>query len=452
MDHVANKAIYKELGDSLVRATASRLGAEQDNGNIAKTQSKETPNESSSQRTDSSGGPRVLELKKTKTSQHNEIASLKRRVKKLEKRYRIEAIDADEDITLVNDQDDADKDMFDVNILGGEKVFAAAVQNENVVNITTKESTLAQALEALKTSTKVKGLLLKSQPKKKDQIRLDEEVAKRLQAKFDKEARLTRERAIKEQEANIALIEEWNDIQAKINVDYLLAERLQAQEQEELAFRRVNTFVDYRTELVEGKEKRAGEKNQKVEDDKEKDELKQLIQTIPDEEVAIDAIHLAVNRAFTSRTLRSLSKPDRVHILLEDTFSTHKNLFSASMESLNPQVIFAAKPPILNPNEFDLGKMRIEQYFLMTEYSLWEVILNGDSPALTRVVEGVLQPVAPTTDEQRLARKNELKACGTLLMALPDKHQLKFNTHKDAKTLMKAIKKRFGRNTETKKV
>nr|GFD06535.1 hypothetical protein [Tanacetum cinerariifolium] len=50
--------------------------------------------------------------------------------------------------------------------------------------------------------------------------------------------------------------------------------------------------------------------------------------------------------------------------------------------------------------------------------------------------------VAPTTDEQKLARKNELKARGTLLMALPDKHQLKFNSHKDAKTLMEAIEKR----------
>nr|GFB38240.1 hypothetical protein [Tanacetum cinerariifolium] len=96
--------------------------------------------------------------------------------------------------------------------------------------------------------------------------------------------------------------------------------------------------------------------------------------------------------------------------------------------------------------------MRIEQYFLMTDYSLWEVILNGDSPSPIRVVEGVLQPVAPTTAEQKLARKNELKARGTLLMALPDKHRLKFNSHKDAKTLMKAIEKRFGWNTETKKV
>nr|GEZ53848.1 hypothetical protein [Tanacetum cinerariifolium] len=96
--------------------------------------------------------------------------------------------------------------------------------------------------------------------------------------------------------------------------------------------------------------------------------------------------------------------------------------------------------------------MRIEQYFLMTDYSLWEVILNGDSPVPTRIAEGVAQPVAPTTVEQKLARKNELKARGTLLMALPDKHQLKFNSHKDAKTLMEAIEKHFGGNTETKKV
>nr|GEU59263.1 ribonuclease H-like domain-containing protein [Tanacetum cinerariifolium] len=65
---------------------------------------------------------------------------------------------------------------------------------------------------------------------------------------------------------------------------------------------------------------------------------------------------------------------------------------------------------------------------------------------------GVAQPVAPTTVEQMLARKNELKARGILLVALPDKYQLKFNSHKDAKMLMEAIEKNFGGNTKTKKV
>nr|GFA23486.1 ribonuclease H-like domain-containing protein [Tanacetum cinerariifolium] len=67
-------------------------------------------------------------------------------------------------------------------------------------------------------------------------------------------------------------------------------------------------------------------------------------------------------------------------------------------QSLSPQVVSAAKFLILNPNEFDIWKMRIEQYFVMTDYSLWEIILNGDSPIPTRVTDG----------EQRLARKNEL--------------------------------------------
>ncbi|GKF93353.1 hypothetical protein Tco_0280072, partial [Tanacetum coccineum] len=57
------------------------------------------------------------------------------------------------------------------------------------------------------------------------------------------------------------------------------------------AFKRVNTFEDFRTELVEGKEKRAGEeliqeslKKQKVDDDKETAKLKQCMEIIPDEE------------------------------------------------------------------------------------------------------------------------------------------------------------------------
>ncbi|GJW32463.1 hypothetical protein Tco_0052495 [Tanacetum coccineum] len=74
------------------------------------------------------------------------------------------------------------------------------------------------------------------------------------------------------------------------------------QEMFDRAFKRVNTFEDFRTELVEGKEKRAGTelvqeitKKQKVEDDKETVELKSLMKIIPDtDEVSIDAIPLAV--------------------------------------------------------------------------------------------------------------------------------------------------------------
>nr|GEY58607.1 hypothetical protein [Tanacetum cinerariifolium] len=81
-----------------------------------------------------------------------------------------------------------------------------------------------------------------------------------------------------------------------------------------------------------------------------------------------------------------------------------------------------------------------------------EVILNGDSPLLTRSVEGVETQYPPTTVEEKLARKNELKARGTLLMALSNEHQLKFNSYKSAKSLTEAIEKRFRGNKESKKV
>ncbi|GJV93887.1 hypothetical protein Tco_1541700 [Tanacetum coccineum] len=294
-ENVMDEAVHKQLGDSLVRAaiTASSLEAYQDSGNITQTRSKATPNESSSLGTTSGGGPRcqetigdtiartrfesvskhsndlllakgntlqsdedrlkldelmalcttlqtrVLDLEKTKTTQHNEIAT---RVessrdeeslgKDASKQRRINAIDADEEITIVRQNENVVEEVVDV---------AQVSTTATTVTITTEEITLAQALEALKTSKpKVKGIFFQGPEhvkpmKKKDQISFDEAVALKLQAEFDEEERLTREKAEKEKEANIALIETWDDIQAKIDVDYQLAERLQAQEQEELS-------------------------------------------------------------------------------------------------------------------------------------------------------------------------------------------------------------------------
>ncbi|GKE43638.1 hypothetical protein Tco_1470922 [Tanacetum coccineum] len=70
---------------------------------------------------------------------------------------------------------------------------------------------------------------------KKDPLRNDEEEAKRLQAEFNEEERPAREKAEKEKEANVALTEEWDDIQAKIEADHEFHQRLQVEEQEELS-------------------------------------------------------------------------------------------------------------------------------------------------------------------------------------------------------------------------
>nr|GEV15837.1 hypothetical protein [Tanacetum cinerariifolium] len=102
--------------------------------------------------------------------------------------------------------------------------------------------------------------------------------------------------------------------------------------------------------------------------------------------------------------------------------------------------IMTAKLPIHNLGEYDLWLMRIEQYFLMTDYSLWEVIKNGNK-VLMRIVGTHEETYEPTSVEEKLDRRNEMKARGTLLMTLPNKYQLKFHSYQDAKLLMKAIEK-----------
>ncbi|GJW25629.1 putative ribonuclease H-like domain-containing protein [Tanacetum coccineum] len=87
----------------------------------------------------------------------------------------------------------------------------------------------------------------------------------------------------------------------------------------------------------------------------------------------------------------------------------------------------------------------------MTDYSLWEVIKNGNK-VLKRTVGTIEQEYQPTTAEEKQDRRNEMKARATLLMAFPNKDQLKFHSYQDEKFLMKAIEKRYGGNKESKKV
>ncbi|GJT73107.1 hypothetical protein Tco_1032393 [Tanacetum coccineum] len=75
--------------------------------------------------------------------------------------------------------------------------------------------------------------------------------------------------------------------------------------------------------------------------------------------------------------------------------------------------------------DYDLWSMRIEQYLTHTDYALWEVIVNGNAPAVASAsAEG---PIPPKTTEQKLARKNELKAKSTMLLAILDEHLLKIH-------------------------
>ncbi|GJW40546.1 putative ribonuclease H-like domain-containing protein [Tanacetum coccineum] len=233
---------------------------------------------------------RVLALEETKTTQAAEISLGEEDASKQGRK--IVDIDAYEDIYLVNvytdkdifgvkDQDDAD--MFDETRSVVEEVTTAEeTVSAATTTITDDETTLSKALAKLKsakpstqsittasititadyTRPKAKWIVMQEpsestptvssqQPsqikvhdkgkgnmveeplkmKKKDQIRFDKQDVIILQVEFDEEERLAREKAQQVEEVNIA----WDDIQAKIDADYQLDQRFQAQEQEELS-------------------------------------------------------------------------------------------------------------------------------------------------------------------------------------------------------------------------
>ncbi|GJS61371.1 putative ribonuclease H-like domain-containing protein [Tanacetum coccineum] len=251
----------------------------------------------------------VLDLKKVKSDQVVEIASLKKRVSMLEKKRQlrttglqrfkklgiarrvkssnaglgdqddaskqgrsIKDIDVDAEVTLVNEQQNENL-MFDTGVLDVDEVFvdvAPSEKNEQSTKI--DDSTIGEAvttasiedtkpkvvtIAATTTTTRPKGkgvvvhepsefrVPQESQPlvtkykgkgimvelevplKRKDQIALDEQITRDIQAKLDaeleEEHKLVRKQ---EEEANIALIESWENTQAMMEADRLLAERL----------------------------------------------------------------------------------------------------------------------------------------------------------------------------------------------------------------------------------
>ncbi|GJW46750.1 putative ribonuclease H-like domain-containing protein, partial [Tanacetum coccineum] len=127
------------------------------------------------------------------------------------------------------------------------------------------------------------------------------------------------------------------------------------------------------------------------------------------------------------------------------------------MDLETAQTNTTAKLPLLKQGEYDIWNLRIEQYFQVQDYALWDVIENGNSfkPAAqtTTNADGsstTLIPGPVTTDE-KTQKKNDVKARSMLLMALPNEHLLTFNQYNDAKTLFAAIQTRFGGNDATKK-
>nr|GFA42224.1 ribonuclease H-like domain-containing protein [Tanacetum cinerariifolium] len=121
------------------------------------------------------------------------------------------------------------------------------------------------------------------------------------------------------------------------------------------------------------------------------------------------------------------------------------------MDQDTAHIVAASKVLMLKPGEFEIWRMMIEQYIQMTDYSLWEVMENGNSLPKTQTVEGVESVIPITSVEDKAQRMLEVKARSTLMMGIPNKNQLKFNSIKDAKSMLEAIEKKFGGNDVTKK-
>nr|GEV98438.1 uncharacterized mitochondrial protein AtMg00810-like [Tanacetum cinerariifolium] len=83
----------------------------------------------------------------------------------------------------------------------------------------------------------------------------------------------------------------------------------------------------------------------------------------------------------------------------------------------------------------------------MMDYALWDIIENGNFIPKTQTVKNVKTVIPPTTADEKLQRRNEAKARSTLMMGLPNEHQLFFNSFKDAKSLLAAIEKSNGVST-----
>ncbi|KAJ9551882.1 hypothetical protein OSB04_015927 [Centaurea solstitialis] len=99
------------------------------------------------------------------------------------------------------------------------------------------------------------------------------------------------------------------------------------------------------------------------------------------------------------------------------------------------ETVLVSKVPMLKPNEFDMWKIRIRQYMLLTDYGMWEVVENG--PGVDEAVaEGGARP-PPRSDADRKS----------FLILIIDP----VNTYIDAKSLWTALEKRFSGTKSTKR-
>ncbi|GKA88134.1 hypothetical protein Tco_0809898 [Tanacetum coccineum] len=175
-----------------------------------------------------------------------------------------------------------------------------------------------------------------------------------------------------------------------------------------------------------------------------------------------------MNFSKISKPLTSLTQKDQKY----EWDVEQEEAFQILNDNLCKVIAYASRQLKIHEKNYTTHNLEREQWYLHLRLGdCWELNVfilstaksrvstaqNGNSfkPAAktTTNVDGTSTTLipSPVTTEEKVQKKNDMKARSMLLMALPDEHLITFNQYKYAKTLFTVIQTRFGGNEATKK-
>ncbi|GKA01318.1 hypothetical protein Tco_0673983 [Tanacetum coccineum] len=292
---------------------------------------------------------RVLALEHSKTAQDLVIKRLTKKVKRLEKKLRArtpgmklfkigtskrKSLDK-ENVSKHGRKSDKTKPIFDDNDFAKLDVDNAMenvegdaeTQGRNTTRVSTasasvtiasvsistakprtvfedEDLTIAQTLVKMRSEkAKEKGvalrdvdefarptrILLTIDPKDKGKgIMQEPEKPPKNSRKFERKQRIAREKAAEQEAKDAVLITQMEDIQARMDADELLAERLQQEKREQFTIEEKSRML---VEMI-AKKKRSEEQSTEKEKELSKEELQKLLVIVPVEEVYVEALQI----------------------------------------------------------------------------------------------------------------------------------------------------------------